>query len=477
MQNTILDALHSILGPKGMLTGDDIHTGYHTDPRGQSEVCPTVVLRPATTEHLSQIMALCHEASQPVVVQGGLTGLVIGAMPQQGELVISMERMNQIENIDPKAGTITVQAGTPLQTVQEAADAHDMVYPLDLGARGSCTIGGNLSTNAGGNRVIRYGMTRDLTLGLEAVLADGTVINSLNGYIKNNTGYDLKQMFIGSEGTLGLITRATLRLYPKPKTQVVAFCAADSFDAVSDLMTHMRSGLGADLSAFEVIWSKTYDAILSDVAGIKPPVPAGHAFYVLIEMMGSDPAKDTDKFETCLSQALEKDLIGDAVLSRSNAEIDAFWAVRDGMAEAMGKQQPAAGFDISLSVDDMKTIEDELLRRLQSALGDVRLFIGGHLADGNLHLVAKSLNIDPQPKDRIQEIVYGYVGDVGGSVSAEHGIGTLKRAYLGQSRSAAEMALMRSLKHAMDPKNLLNPNRVFTFQPNDIDDTPKETSP
>jgi FAD/FMN-containing dehydrogenase len=309
-------------------------------------------------------------------------------------------------------------------------------------------------------------MTRDLTLGVEAVLADGTIINSLNGFIKNNTGYDLKQMFIGSEGTLGLITRATLRLYPKPKTQVVAFCAADSFDAVSNLMTHMRSGLGADLSAFEVIWSKTYDAILSDVAGVKPPVPVGHAFYVLIEMMGSDLDSDIAKFETCLGQALEQELIADAVLSQSDAEIRAFWDVRDGMAHAMGKQQPAVGFDISLSITDMKTIEAELLSRLQSALGEVRLYIGGHLADGNQHLVAKQITDGPQPKDQIQQIVYGWFGDVGGSISAEHGIGTLKQAYLGQSRTAPELALMRTLKQAMDSKNLLNPGRVFSLHPN-----------
>ncbi len=469
MQTDVLNTLHAILGDKGLLTGADVHSGYYTDPRGTGNVQPDVVLRPASTQQMSQIMAVCHGASQPVVVQGGLTGLVVGARPQHGEFVISLERMNRVEAIDPKAGTVTVQAGTPLQVVQEAADAVGLVYPIDLGARGSCTIGGNLSTNAGGNRVIRYGMTRDLTLGVEAVLADGTIINSLNGYIKNNTGYDLKQVFIGSEGTLGLITRATLRLYPKPKTQVVAFCGADSFDAVSDLMTHMRSGLGADLSAFEVIWSRTYDAILSDVAGIKAPVPKGHAFYVLIEMMGSDSARDTEKFETCLSGALEQELIVNAVLSQSDAEIDAFWEVRDGMALAMGKQQPAVGFDISLSIANMKTIEEELLRRLQSALGDVRLYIGGHLADGNLHLVAKTTADGPQPRDKIQEIVYGWVGDVGGSISAEHGIGTLKRAYLGQNRSAAELALMRTLKQAMDPKNLLNPGRVFAVQANHLE--------
>lgn len=465
MQTDTLDALRAILGGSGVLTGPDVGPRYHTDQRGPGEVRPEVVLRPASTDQMSRLMAVCHAAFQPVVVQGGMTGLVVGAMPEPGEIVISLERMNRIEELDAKAGTLTVQAGTPLQAVQEAADAAGMVYPLDLGARGSCTIGGNLSTNAGGNRVIRYGMTRDLTLGVEAVLADGTVINALNGFIKNNTGYDLKQMFIGSEGTLGLITRATLRLYPKPKTQAVGFCAADSFDAVLALMAHVQSGMGADLSAFEVIWAGTYDAILADVPAIKAPVPAGHAFYVLVEMMGSDPATDMDKFETCLGQAMERELIADAVLSRSQAEITALWDVRDGMAEALGKQQPAVGFDISLGIDDMKTIETELLDRLQSELGPARVYVGGHLADGNLHLVAKTTGAGEQPKARIQDIVYGYVGDICGSISAEHGIGTLKRAHLGQSRSASELALMRTLKQAMDPRNLLNRGRVFALPP------------
>ncbi|MFK7835723.1 MAG: FAD-binding oxidoreductase [Sulfitobacter sp.] len=477
MQSDLVEELHRILGDKGLVRGKDVHSGFYSDPRGTGDIQPEIVTRPATTKDLSQIMALCHAAGQPVVVQGGLTGLVVGALPQQGEIVISLQRMNKIEQIDPQAGTMTVQAGTPLQVVQESADAHGMVYPLDLGARGSCSIGGNLATNAGGNRVIRYGMTRDLTLGVEAVLADGTIINSLNGFLKNNTGYDLKQLFIGSEGTLGLITRATLRLYPKPKSQMVAFCAADSFDAVTELMAHMQTTLGAELSAFEVIWAKTYEAILTDVAGVKAPMPTGHAFYVLVEMMGSEPAGDAEKFETTLGHALERDMITGAVLSRSQAEVDAFWDVRDGMAHAMGKQQPAVGFDISLRIPDMRNIEGELHARLEAALGKTRLFVGGHLADGNLHLVAKALGDGPQPREQIQDIVYGWVGEVGGSISAEHGIGTLKRDHLGQSRSAPEIAMMRTLKQAMDPKNILNRGRIFdmtTALPNALSKGPQD---
>ncbi|MHA6261769.1 FAD-binding oxidoreductase [Arenibacterium sp. CAU 1754] len=462
MDTATLDQLKSAAEEKGFVAGADVGARYYTDARGEGAVTPALVLRPDSTETLSRLMAICHAAQQPVVVQGGMTGLVRAAVPQQGEVVISMERMNRIETLDEQGRTMTVQAGTPLQVIQERADAHGLVFPLDLGARGSCTIGGNLSTNAGGNRVVRFGMTRDLTLGVEAVLADGTVISSLTGFLKNNTGYDLKQLFIGSEGTLGLITRATLRLFPKPQSQIVAFCAVDSFDAVVDFMAHVQSGLGADLSAFEVVWSFTYDAIVSQVAGIKAPLETGHAFYVLVEMMGSSPALDQEKFETVLRRALEKGMIADAVLSQSEAEVTALWDIRDGMAQAMRQQHPAAGFDISLSVANMKDLEGRLLARLRREIGDPLLFIGGHLADGNLHLMAKSLRPGDQPVADIESIVYGLVGELGGSISAEHGIGMVKRAHLGQSRTPAELTLMRSLKQTLDPLNLLNPGRVFT---------------
>jgi len=462
MQHATFEKLAQTVGDNGCLTGDDIGPRYYTDPRGEGPARPELVLRPASTQDVSDILRICDTARQPVVVQGGMTGLVNGACPQAGEIVLSMERMNRIETLDARARTMTVQSGTPLQVIQEAADARGLLFPLDLGARGSCTIGGNLATNAGGNRVIRFGMTRDLTLGIEAVLANGTIVNGLTGFIKNNTGYDLKQMFIGSEGTLGIVTRATLRLFPKPQSQIVAVCSLESFDDVTAFLAHMQSGIGADLSAFEVLWSKTYDIVGDFVPSVKLPLERGHAFYVLTEMMGSDPAADQDRFETVLGAALEAGLISDAVVSKSEAEVGSLWDVRDGMAHGINAQSPAVGFDISLEQARMADLESELTGRLARAFDAPQVLIGGHLGDGNLHLSVKSMSAaDNQPYALIEDIVYGWVGENGGSISAEHGIGLYKRRHLPQSRSPEELDLMRILKQAMDPNGVLNPGRIL----------------
>ena len=463
MNQPLVESLRAALGVPGVVEGTDIGPRYFTDARGQGAASPALVLRPDSTETLSTALAICHAAGQPVVPQGGLTGLVAGARPEAGEFVLSMERMNAVEEVDTRTSTMTVQAGTPLQIVQETAEQHGLMFPLDLGSRGTCTVGGNLSTNAGGNRVIRYGMTRDMVLGLEAVLADGTIISSMNRFIKNNTGYDLKQLFIGSEGTLGLITRAVLRLHRKPKSQAVAVCALPGFDQVVAFMHHMQAAQGGNLSAFEVLWQSMYHSIVDDVPGVRAPLPHGHAFYVLTEIMGGDQARDQESFEAALGDALENGLIEDAVISKSQGEIDQFWAMRDGMPAAMGMKQPAVGFDVSLSIDDMDHFTGEVQRRLARVFNDAESYVGGHLGDGNLHLVAKAGDRDPQPRDEIEDIVYGLVGELGGSISAEHGIGTLKRGHLGQSRSEAEVALMRQLKRTLDPKGILNPGRIFAF--------------
>ena len=257
----LIDQLKHIVGPSGYREGEDIDTKNYKDMMGSRSIRPPLLLRPQNTEQISQILKASHAATQPIPPQGGMTGLVSGAAPLAGEIVLSFERMKQVVEVDKFTSTMTVQAGVELQTIQETAEANNLLFPLDLGARGSCTIGGNLATNAGGNRVIRYGMIRDMVIGVEAVLADGTIIDGLHKLRKNNTGYDLKQLFIGSEGTLGIITKAVLKLTPKPNSQAVALCGLKSFDEVANFLVHAQSSLGSNLSAFEVLWNNTYKLI------------------------------------------------------------------------------------------------------------------------------------------------------------------------------------------------------------------------
>lgn len=270
----LINELKAIVGPAGWREGDDIDVRNYQDWMGARAIEPQLLLRPANTAEVSAILAACHQAGQPIAPQGGMTGLVSAAAPLEGEISLSFERMRAIVDIDPYTSTMLVEAGAELQTIQDQADAKGLLFPLDLGARGSCTIGGNLSTNAGGNRVIRYGMTRDLVLGLEAVLADGTIINGLHKLRKNNTGYDLKQLFIGSEGTLGVITRAVLKLTQKPSSQIIAMCGVDSFQCVADLLVHSQASLGSNLTAFEVIWKNSYTLVEAHIPYVNAPLQA-----------------------------------------------------------------------------------------------------------------------------------------------------------------------------------------------------------
>ncbi len=459
----LLDQIAATLGPNGLLVGDDIDDRYRHAQFDIRRGEPEFVMRPANTGEVSKVLALCHDAGQPVTTQGGLTGLVDGAVPVAGEAVMNLERMRAVVDFDPASATLTVQSGIPLQTVQEFADDNGFLFPLDLGARGSCTVGGNLSTNAGGNRVVRYGMMRDLTLGVEAVLADGTVIPSLNTMMKNNSGYDLKHLFIGSEGTLGVITRAVLRLHPKPLSQSVAFCALSGFDAAIELLHHCHANLGGTLSAFEAVWPDTYKEVIAEVPTLRPPMPHEHPFYVLLESMGGDTAADAERFETTLVSAIEAGWVRDAVISKSVGEVADLWAVRDGIPEAMMKMQPMIGFDISMRIGDMGRLAKEIEAALDQAYPEHRTMFFGHIGDGNLHLTTfvGPDGADPEHQHAIDEIVYGIVGEASGSISAEHGIGLLKRDYLHHSRTPEEIALMRTLKGALDPKNILNPGRIF----------------
>lgn len=455
-----ISALTAALGASVVLAGSECPERNTVDSSSLGSQTPLCFLRPTRTEEIATAMRICAEHGVPVVPQGGLTGLCGGARPIAGGVALSLERMAGVEEIDPASATMTVWAGTPLELVQRAAEEADFFVPLDLGARGSCAIGGNVSTNAGGNRVIRYGMARDMVLGIEVVLPDGSVITSLNKMIKNNAGYDLKHLFIGSEGTLGIVTRLVLRLWPKPRCTMAALCALPSYDAVVTLLGAARRGLGPLLSAFEAMWPDYWDTV-GAMPGIRLPLPIGHAAYVLVEAQGTDEAIDPPRFEAWLERQAEAGLLADAVVAQSVADVKAFWGVRDACAEFTRFLGPHEPFDIGLPVASM----DRFVRACHAALaerlpGAFALFYG-HVGDGNLHIVSGLPGASPQPKAAIEEIVYGLVREFGGTVSAEHGIGLTKRKWLDYVRSDVEIALMRRLKAALDPQNLLNPGKVI----------------
>ncbi|WP_428376276.1 FAD-binding oxidoreductase [Lichenicoccus sp.] len=455
----VVAALQAALGD-AVLAGDAIPLRNLCDWSSLDAVRPLAVVRPDTTAGVAAAMRLCAEHGVAVVPQGGLTGLCGGALPIAGGIALSLERLVGVEEIDPAAATITVRAGTPLETVQQAAADEGYLMPLDLGARGSCAIGGNLATNAGGNRVLRYGMARELVLGLEVVLPDGTIMTSLNKMLKNNAGYDLRQLFIGSEGTLGIITRAVLRLFPQPACVSAAMCGVGSYEQVLALLHAARRELGAQLSAFEVMWPDYWD-VVTGISGVRNPLAGRHAFYVLVETHGSDAAIDPERFQSWLERQAEAGLAEDAAVAQSLAEMQAFWRTRDAAGEFVQLLGMHEAFDIGLPVGAIDAFAQGCRRALEQRLPGVVALFYGHIADGNLHIVACLPGAVPPPKEAIQAAVYETVQQFGGTVSAEHGIGLSKKRWLPFTRNPVELALMRTIKHALDPRNLLNPGKVL----------------
>jgi len=456
---TLIEQLTHILEPSALFLGDDISEKYHADWSGASACAPAALLKPKTTEQLSQIMALCYEQNQPVVVQGGLTGLAGGATPLSGEFAISLERMNAVEEIDARGMTATVLAGTPLQVLQEAAEEHDLFMPLDLGARGSCNIGGNVATNAGGTEVIRYGMTRSLVLGLEVVLADGTVINAMNKMVKNNSGYDLKHLFIGSEGTLGIVTRVVVQLQPKPLACHTALCALEDYDSVTKLLTELKRSLGSGLTGFELMWDNYYNKVLEVDSDLQNPFGEEHHFYLLVEYKDNETALGAERFEAELFGHLEAELLSDAVMAQSHQDAEEFWRIRDGIGELLKALGPVSNQDVSLPIADIGVFSTHLETRLKAKYPDIGVLLFGHIGDNNLHVCAYTGR--EEDKLLITEDIMSMIGEYSGAITAEHGVGVLKRDYLELSRTPEEIALMKTIKKAMDPKGILNPGRVI----------------
>jgi len=455
----IVEEIQAALAHGDVLVGDDVRGRVAwTTPQAS---CPArAVVRPTNTEEVAAVLRICSRRRQPVVTHGGRTGLVGGVECAPGDIVLSMERMNRIEDIDEQGRTMTVQAGVPLQQVQDSAEKHGLLFPLDMGARGSCHIGGNLATNAGGNRVIRYGMTRENVLGIEVVLADGTVISSLNRMIKNNAGYDLKQVFIGSEGTLGVITRAVLRLREQPRSKNAALVACPSAEQVVRLLKHADTALGGTLSAFEVMWNEFYRLVTTAPAKSAPPLEQQHAFYVLLESLGGNQARDDARFEEVLGEAIEEGLIEDAVIAKSEAEYHALWSIRDDV-EQLFRFRPLFGYDVSLPIASMGDYVDGIRRAITERWPDGKLWVFGHMGDGNLHVTVSAGAPDAETRAQVEAVVYEPLAKIGGSVSAEHGIGLEKKKYLPLSRRPAEVELMRVMKRALDPAGILNPGKLL----------------
>jgi len=465
----------SILGPAGVLTGevgDETLLRYNRDWMSKWHGRSQCILKPSTTEEVSKVLKYAHERGIAVVPQGGNTGLVGGSVPVHDEVVLSLLRMQNVEALDMSSGIVTVQAGCVLETLDNYLAEHGYMVPLDLGAKGTCTIGGNAATNAGGLRYLRYGSLRGNILGIEAVLADGTVVDSLSALRKDNTGYALPQLFIGSEGTLGVITRLTILVPMRPQSMNVAFLGCEDFEKVQQTFRLARRHLGEVLSAVEFCDRTAVNFVLKKEAGtgIRDPLEKEHPFYVLIETSGSNDEHDVEKLHQFLAAVMEEGneageaTVQDGVVANDGTQAKALWRLREGISDAMTTSGYVYKYDVSLPLNRMYELVEETRVRMQlhgfNATAEAAGY--GHLGDANLHLNVTSLpGRDDRLLDMLEPWVFEWVAAANGSISAEHGVGQCKNSYLHLSKSPAAMALMRSLKTSLDPKGILNPYKVL----------------
>lgn len=455
----LIDRLKSIVGPKGWTTDPIDLESSSTEWRGVVYGSTPIVISPASTEEVSAVVRACADADVAVVPQGGNTGMCAGAVPDESgtQIVLSLARMNHIRHVDADNFSMEVEAGCILQKIQEAASDADRLFALSLGAEGSCQIGGNLSTNAGGVNVVRYGTARAQALGIEAVLADGTVVSSLRSLRKDTAGYDLKQLFIGSEGTLGIITAATLKLFPAPGAISTALVAIESSGDAVRLLAYLRSELADSIEAFELVSDFVFGLVTNHNPDLRLPFDDRAPWYVLLDAAVGASAQP---LEDALAGAAQSGLLSDAVIAKNSSEAQQFWRMRHSIAEAERHAGKALKHDISVPVSRMEEFLALGDRLLEDLVPDAQLIAFGHVGDGNLHynvaLPASSANTEA-----VTTAIYELVDQLGGSFSAEHGVGRLKRHYLPKYRGSSEIELMRTLKKALDPKNILNPGKVI----------------
>ena len=472
--NETLAAIKAVVGAKGWLDETSDMAPYLQDHRDLYTGRCQAVVRPANREEVAEVVRICAAAKLPLVPQGGNTGLVGGSIPSgDGRgIVLSLSRMNRIRAIDPINNTLTAEAGCVLANLQQAAADADRLFPLSLGAEGSCMIGGNLSTNAGGVQVLRYGSARSLVLGLEVVLPDGTLWDGLRGLRKDNTGYDLKQMFIGAEGTLGVITAAVLRLYPRPGETVTAFAAVPKLDDVMILLGEAQKASGDTVTGFELIPRLGVELVTKHFPDMSDPMAEPSPWYVLMEFSagGSASGEDTGRLramaEEFLAANFEAGRISDAVLAANQGQAKQLWRLREILPESQTREGGSIKHDVSVPISSIAAFIAEGTRRLEAAMPGVRVFPFGHVGDGNIHFnVSQPVGMDKAAFHTqwvaCNRIVHDLVMEMNGSFSAEHGIGQIKKAELHHYRSAVELALMRKIKGALDPDGIMNPGKIF----------------
>lgn len=467
----VLDELRKLLGEQSVLTAANDIAPFLTDHRHLYQGRSPAVVLPRTVEEVSRLLAFCNERRIGVVPHGGNTSYCGGATPDESnkQIVVALKRLNAIREVDALNYSITAEAGCVLAEVQRSADAIERFFPLSLGAEGSCQLGGNLSTNAGGTNVVRYGMTRDLVLGLEVVLADGRVLPTLSALRKDNTGYDVKSLFLGAEGTLGIITAATLKLFPKIRASATAFAAVPDVQTAVTLFSELREASGDRVSSFELIPRIAVELTVKHIPGVKDPLDQAYPWYVLCELTSSSTADNLEAvLETLLGDALEHDEVLGAVVAQSERERDTLWKLRETIPEAQRVDGASLKHDISVPIVELPQFFERAAAWIGAHVPDGRIVAYGHVGDGNLHL-----NINQAPgADRkvfmaretlVRRAIHDLVKEFGGSFSAEHGIGRLKVGELERYASPVELGLMRAIKRAFDPNQILNPGKVLNW--------------
>ncbi len=465
----LIASLQAIVGERGIVADAREQEPYVNDWRDQWHGKAAAVVKPATTDEVARVVSLLAGARVPMVPQGGNTSMCGGSVPDGSgtQVVINLSRMNRVRNVDVDNNTMTVEAGAVLANLQQVADENGRFFPLSLGAEGSCEIGGNLSTNAGGTAVLRYGNTRDMVLGLEVVLPDGRIWNGLRSLRKDNTGYDLKHLFVGAEGTLGIITAAVLKLFPKPRSRATSWVAVENPSAAVALLSLLRETCGERISGYELIARICVDLVLRHMSASRDPLPQRHPWYVLVELSDSSEGNTLDVLlQDALEDAAEAGLVLDAVVAASEAQRSALWKIREDISEAQKQDGVSIKHDVSVPVSRVPELIGRAGDALHTRFPDIRIVAFGHVGDGNIHYnCSKAERQEAQDffaaAPEVNHMVYEVVHALGGSISAEHGLGVLKRDEIKQYKSELELELMRSIKRTLDPDGLMNPGKVL----------------